>query len=235
MKRFGILSYAIITAWVFLISSASFFFPYVIDSISLFKIKSLKVEGLEIIPAFVISTAISEAVKNNLVFLYTHKRNLIERVNNLSGDAIEDIQMSPVFSSDGVIVKIIAKERKVFITVLVEDKVFFFDESGYKFSSGYYKVSNPTIYTSDLALVEDYFDTIRKLVKMMRSSGYKLANMYVTDTNTVIYTEDKLRITMPPIFVINDSMINKIGKLNNIDMQGIKSIDFISGGVVVVK
>ncbi len=234
MKRFSVLSYVIITAWIFLISSASFFLPYVIDSISFFKIKRLKVEGLEIVPAFVISTAVSESVKNNVVFLYTHRRNLIERINYLSGDAIQDIQMSPVFSSDGVTIKIVAKERKVFITVVVEDKVLFFDESGYKFSSKYYDISNPIVYTGDLTLVEDHFDTIRKLIKIMRSSGYELLNMYLTDTNTVIHTE-KLRVTMPPIFVINDSMINKIGKLNRLDMQGVKSVDFISEGLVIVK
>lgn len=234
LRRY-IASYIFIIVWFFLISISSFFFPYVIDSIPILKIKSIKIEGLEIIPAYVISTAISEGVKNNVLFLYTHKKRLMEKLNDLSGGAIKEIQIYPSFSLEGCDVKIAVKERKVYATVIAENSIFFFDSEGFKFGSKYHQITEPIIYTSDISLVEEYFSVIKQVVDTL-NINYKVANMYVTDVSTIIYTKEGVKISIPPIFAISESLIDKIGKLRFIKTQEKPSfINFISEDAVVIK
>lgn len=232
--RKNLISYVVIAAWVVLISVASFFFPYVIDSIPAFRIKSLKIEGLQFTPSEIISTAISETTRNNVIFLYTHRRSLLEKLNELSGSAIREIQIHPRFYLSGSDIKVIVKERKPYLTAVIEDYFVFFDEDGFKFYNEYYHVPYPVVYAGNIHLVENYFDTIKKLIDAVNASGHKVASVYLTDINTILYTDKEVKITMLPIFLVNDSLISRVSKIIS-GMQEIQSIEFISEDVVIVR
>lgn len=236
MKKISLIYYIVVVSWLFLISIASFFFPYIIDSLPFFKIKTLEIEGLHHIPSHIVSTTIIERSKNNVIFLYTQKHSIIKKLNDLSGDAIKELQIRTTFSLDGSNVKILVNERKVFLSVVIEGKIYFFDEEGYKFNSKYYQTSYPIVYTDNLSLVENFFDKVKGLIDVLQAHGYKPITVYLTDINTILYTDNELRIVTPPIFIVDSNLISKVNRIiNNSILTNIKHIEFVSEDVVIIR
>ena len=231
-RGISFLYYTMITIWLFLVSATGFFFPYVIDSLPYFKIRNLEVEGAVVIPVELVAKAVSE-VKNNWLFLYTHKGKVLESLREATGDAVEDVKIEPKFSLKGVDVKLTVIEREPLIKVVVDEKVFFLDEKGYEFSSLYHTSDYPIAYTSDEQLLKDNFKTLVKLVKMFEESNINSINLYITDINTIVYIDNYLRITIPPIFSINDEILIKLREIYKI--QDVKEVNIISEGVAIIK
>ncbi len=230
-----LLYYSLSALWLGLVATTGFFFPYVIDSVPYFNISRLEIEGLRTIPPSLVSQAVSKVVKNNWLFLYTNKMDFVRELRQATGDAVADVEISPRFSSTGVEIRLRVVEREPLIAVVSDDKVVLFDRSGYAFYNSYYELSGPMFYTTDLSLVKENFQTVSKLVSAVNNSGFTAKAYYITDVATLVYTMDDIKIVLPPVFAIKESMLHKIKRTYNMSVQGVREIEFVSDSVVVIK
>ncbi len=228
--------YLLGTLWLGFLAIAGFFFPYVIDSVSYFNISKLEIEGLKTIPPSVVSQSVSKVVKNNWLFLYTNKRDLVKELRQITGDAVEDVKISPRFSLTGVGIKLHVLEREPFIAMIVDNQVVLFDKSGYSFHNKYYKPSDPILYTTDISMIKDNFQMVYKLVSAVNRSGFNAKAYYITDAATFVYTSDGTKIVLPPVFFIENGMLDKLEKIKKIyNMKDKGEVKLVSDNVVVIK
>ncbi len=230
-RRGKLLGYILSALWFFSMALSGFFFPYFTDNIDFFKIKALHIEGLETIPSEVVVDEIKK-FKNNWLFI--NNPNLLKNLNSRTGNAVSSVKIDRIFSSSGVELKIFIEERRPIVTVIKDDVVYFFDKEGTAFQSQYMKIVKPLVYTHDIELIKRSFNNLSMLIN---SIGKGLGEVYVTNLNTVVYTGEGLKITMPPIFLLNkqvvENMVNTF-KVYNIDMNT-KELDLNMEGLVIIR
>ncbi|WPM32204.1 hypothetical protein IAE16_00640 [Hydrogenobacter sp. T-2] len=225
------LNYILSALWIFSMALSGFFFPYFTDKIDFFKIKALHIEGLETIPSEVVVNEIKR-FKNNWLFI--NNTNLLKNLNSVTGNAIGRVKIDRIFSNGGVTLKVSIEERKPIFTVIKDDAVYFFDKDGIIFQSQYMKFVKPLVYTHDIELVRRNFN---KLTMLINSLGKGLGEIYVTNLNTVVYTGEGIKITMPPIFLLNEQVVENVintFKVYNIDMNT-KELDLNIEGLVIIR
>ncbi|QID34035.1 cell division protein FtsQ/DivIB [Pampinifervens florentissimum] len=225
------LGYILSVLWLFSMGLSGFFFPYFTDNIEFFKIKALHIEGLKTIPSEIVVDEIKK-FKNNWLFI--DSTTLLKNLNSRTGNSVSSVKIDRVFSSRGVELKIFIEERKPIITVIKDDIVYFFDKNGTVFQSQYMKVAKPLVYTHDIELIKKNFSKLDMLIEL---TGGNLGEIYITNLNTVAYTEDGLKITMPPIFLLDKRVVEKLTnvfKVYNIDMNT-KELDLNMEGLVIIR
>ncbi|MEJ5338469.1 MAG: hypothetical protein WHS43_02305 [Aquificaceae bacterium] len=225
------LGYILSALWLFSMGLSGFFVPYFTDNIDFFKIKALYVEGIETIPPEVVADEVKK-FKNNWLFI--NSAALLNNLNARTRNSVNSVKIDRVFSSKGVELKIFIEEKKPVIAVIKNDVVYFFDKNGTVFQSQYIKIVRPVAYTHDVEFIKRNFNNLKTLVDLM---GNKLGEIYVTNLNTVAYTWDGLKITMPPLFLLDRGVVENVVnvfKVYNIDMNT-KELDVNMEGLAIIR
>lgn len=217
--------------WLFSMALGGFFAPYFVDNIDFFKIKALHVEGLETIPPQVVVEEVG-SFKNNWLFI--NERSLLKELNSRTGEAVKEVKIERVFSSRGVELRMTIKERKPLFVVFDGEKRYFFDEEGVAFSSPYLKVSGPIVYAQDVRLVKENFQTMKRLLD---SIGPVVEDIYLTRLGTIVYTKQGLKISLPPLFLLEDRLVRRVAQIikeYNIPMDA-EEVELSSENIAVIK
>ena len=226
------LSYFLVVLWLFSMALAGFFIPHFTDNISFFKIRVLQVEGLETIPPHVVAEEVKK-LKNNWLFI--NKYVLLKNINTSTGNAVKDIEITRRFGRNGVVLKITIKERKPVFSVISNNSKIFFDEDGTAFQSPYINFSTPLIYTYDIGLINKNFNNAKSLINLL-SSHSVLMDIYVTEISTIAYLKNVTKLVLPPLFLINESLLEHVSKLlkdYNIDMY--KEIEIGTDNLIIIR
>ena len=226
------LSHFLLALWFSSMALAGFFLPYFTDNISFFKIKALHIDGLESIPPQVIVEEVKK-LKNNWLFI--NKNILMSNINKNTGNAVKDIEITRIFSKNGVELKLSVKERKPVFSVINNEVKIFFDEDGVMFQSPYINYHTPTIYTYSVELINKNFAIMKDLIKLLDSSG-TLTDVYATELSTIAYFKGGTKLILPPLFLIDGGLLKHVAKLlkdYNIDMY--KEIEISKEGLVIIR
>lgn len=225
------LSYILTTLWLFSMGLAGFFVPYFTDNISFFKIKSLHVEGLETIPPEVVAEEVRK-LKNNWLFI--NESILHRNLNKVTGNSVASVDINRNFANNGVKMDVIIKERKPLFGVVMDDKMFLFDENGVEFNSPYIQTVPYIVYTHDMEFISDNFQNLKSLIV---ATGQSIGEIYVTKLNTIVYTKEGVKLTLPPVFLLEENLIKNIVKISkdyNIHMQ-VKEMEINTEGLVIIR
>ncbi|MDW8096225.1 MAG: hypothetical protein RMI51_05430 [Aquificaceae bacterium] len=223
--------YAISALWISSMAIAGFFTPYFIDNISFFKIRALHIEGLENIPSEVIVEEVRK-LKNNWLFI--NRAILLKNINDVTNNSVSNLELSKNFSSGGVELKLKIEERKPIFTAIKDDEVVFFDKSGTRFYSPYIPHTNLIVYTHEIELINKNFENLKNLVDII---GDDLKEVYITNLATIAYTEDGVKITLPPLFLLNRNLVENVAIIRmgyNINLN-IKEMEINTEGVVIIR
>jgi cell division protein FtsQ len=115
MKRIGkgkwveVFEGVLMAVWLVAMGLAGSFLPGFLTTFPVFEIKGVYVYGLRSVPADAFSLGVYQVSKNNWLFLDSER--LLEKVNELTGNSVEDVKVERVFSLDGVRVNVYVKER----------------------------------------------------------------------------------------------------------------------------
>lgn len=225
------LSYFLLVLWLFSMALAGFFVPHFTDNIPFFKIKVLRIEGAETIPPQLIVEEVKK-LKNNWLFI--NESALLKNINNNTGNAVKSIDIKRIFSSNGVELKIIIKERKPLFYVISNGFKVFFDEDGIMFQSPYVNTSNPLVHTHDIKLIKENFENIKDLISLLNKD---LKEVYITTLATITYLKGGVRIILPPPFLLDEGLLERVAKLlkdYNIDMYA-KELEISEDGLVIIR
>lgn len=231
VKKKRWLGYIISILWIFSMAIAGFFIPYFTDNISFFKIKALHIEGLENIPSEVVVEEVRK-LKNNWLFI--NRTILLKNINKTTNNSISNLEITRSFSSNGVELKVKIEERKPVFTAIKDEDVVFFDESGAQFYSPYIPPANPTVYTHEIDLITRNFANLKNLIDLI---GADLKEVYVTNLATIAYTGDGVKITLPPLFLLNRNLVENVARIRmgyniNLDM---KEMEISTEGIVIIR
>ncbi|MCS7171021.1 MAG: hypothetical protein NZ851_01760 [Aquificaceae bacterium] len=225
------LTYTISIIWLFSMALAGFFIPYFTDNIPFFKVKALHIEGLETIPPDVIAEEVGK-LKNNWLFI--NEGILLKNINKVTGNSIHSVEVKRSFGSKGVELRIRIKERKPIFTVLHENNLIFFDEDGNRFLSDYRQITNPIVYTHQIELITNDFENMKNIIDTL---GKDLREAYITNLNTIIYTKEGVKITLPPLFLLNRELIQNVARIHmyyNIGLD-VKEMEISMEGLVIIR
>ena len=223
--------YVISALWISSMAIAGFFTPYFTDNISFFKIRALHIEGLENIPSEVIVEEVRK-LKNNWLFI--NRAILLKNINDVTNNSVSNLELSRSFSSGGVELKLKIEERKPIFTAIKDDEVVFFDKSGIQFYSPYIPPANLTVYTHEIELINKNFENLKNLIDLI---GEDLKEVYVTNLATIAYTKDGMKITLPPLFLLNRNLVENVATIRmgyniNLDM---KEMEINTEGIVIIR
>ena len=220
----GVLS----VVWLVAMGLAGFFLPGFLAAVPIFEIKEVYVYGLRSVPADAVSLGVYQASKGSWLFL--DEKRLLAKINELAGNAVEDVKVEREFSLDGVRVSVYVKEREPIAYVVYDGRVMLMDEKGEIFYNPAVSREIPTIYTFSL----DYIKTQHtNLISLMMAVG-EMNEAYIANDRTTIYTSGG-KAVLPPLSKLSPLVLGRMKRVFSIIGEKQVEIFMTSEGIAVVK
>ncbi len=189
-SKWKILREALPYLWLLLFGLFAFFAPFLIDSISLFKAKTVNVYGDKTIPSIVVESAVDIYKKN---WLFMNASGIKSALEKTTGNAVASVAVKKdlrgVFDHN-VVVDIYIKERKPVAVLVNQDKSYLMDGKGNIFSKKYFNTKGLTIiYTPSI-------EKTQKEVKFWLNpisnylSQFKGKNIFITNSGIFVDIKD---------------------------------------------
>jgi cell division protein FtsQ len=220
----GVLS----VVWLVAMGLAGFFLPGFLTAFPVFEIKGVYVYGLRSVPADALSLGVSQVSKNNWLFL--DSKSLLEKVNELTGNSVEDVKVERVFSLDGVRVNVYVKERVPLAYVVYEGQEMLLDGKGELFYNSAVERELPTIYTFSLDYIKTHHTNLVSLINTVEG----ISEIYIAQDRTTIYTEGG-KAVIPPLSNLSPLVLGRVKRLYSSIKDKHLDVFITSEGVAVVK
>jgi cell division septal protein FtsQ len=218
----------LVVVWLVAMGLAGFFLPGFLAAVPVFEIKEVYVYGLRNVSVDAVSLGVYQLSKGS--WLYLDERRLLVKVNELAGNAVEDVKVKRDFSLDGVRVSIHVKEREPVAYVVHDGKVLLMDGNGELFYNPAIERDLPTIYTFSL----DYLKAQHaKLIGLIKAVG-EMNEVYVAKDRTTIYTAGG-KAVLPPLSKLSPLVLDRIKRLYSSIKEKQVEICMISEDIAVVK
>lgn len=189
-SKWTLLKQALPYIWLLLFGLFSFFAPFLIDSISFFKAKTINVYGDKTIPPQVVASAIGIYKKN---WLFMNASGIKEALEKATGNGVASVavekDLKGVFNHD-VVVNIYIKERKPIAVLVNQDKSYLIDDEGNIFSKKYFNTKGLTIiYTPS---IKDTQKEVKFWLKPLSNylSQFKDKNIFITNSGIFVDIKD---------------------------------------------
>jgi cell division septal protein FtsQ len=220
----GVLS----VVWLVAMGLAGFFLPGFLTAVPVFEIKEVYVYGLSSVPADAISLGVYQVSKNSWLFLDDKK--LLAKVNELAGNAVENVRVERAFSLDGVRVSVYVKEREPIAYLVHAEKVMMLDGNGEVFYNPAMERELPTIYTFSLDYIKKHHTSLISLIRDVK----EMKEMYIAKDRTTLYTANG-KAVLPPLSKLSPLVLDRLKRLYSTVGEKQVEIFMIFEGVGVVR
>jgi cell division protein FtsQ len=207
---------------------AGFFLPGFLTTFPVFEIKGVYVYRLRSVPANAFSLGVYQVSKNNWLFLDSER--LLEKVNELTGNSVEDVKVERVFSLDGVRVNVYVKERVPVAYVAYEGQEMLLDGKGELFYNPAVERELPTIYTFSLDYIKTHYVNLIGLINTVEG----ISEIYIAQDRTTIYTAGG-KAVIPPLSKLSPLVLDRIKRLYSSMKDEYLDVFMTSEGIAVVK
>jgi cell division protein FtsQ len=220
----GVLS----VVWLVAMGLAGFFLPGFLTAVPVLEIKEVYVYGLRGVPADAVSLGVYQVSRNNWLFL--DERKLLAKVNELVGNAVENMKVERAFSLNGVRVSVYVKEREPIAYVVHAEKVMMLDGSGEVFYNPAFERDLPTIYTFSLDYIKKHHASLINLIRDVK----EMKEMYIAKDRTTIYTSGG-KAVLPPLSKLSSSILDRLKRLYSSIGERQVEVFMTSEDIAVVK
>lgn len=189
-SKWQFLKHSLPYVWLLIFGLFSFFAPFLIDSISFFKAKTVNVYGDKNIPVQVVASAVDIYKKN---WLFMNASGIKDALEKSTGNAIESVAVKKYLNgifNDNVTVDIYIKERKPIAILVNQNRSYLMDSEGNIFSKKYFNTKGLTIiYTPNIEKtqkeVKFWLKPISNYLKQ-----FKEKNIFITNSGIFIDIKD---------------------------------------------